>query len=287
MTRADYYLLDVFTDRPFTGNPLAVFLESDALDTPTMQAIAHELNLAETVFLGTAKAPGHYPMRIFTPIEELDFAGHPTVGTAQLLAELGLVEREQPLVLAPPVGELAVRFSGTKATFTTARAASIDASPLSREGAAALLGLEPDQVMSEPVVASCGLAFHLVELSDTKALGAVQLSAAEWSATIAPSGAEQIYLYVREEETSHEGSIRSRMFSMNDSLCEDPATGSAAAALSGYLATQGNTRRWTIHQGTEMGRPSVIETHMENDRVQVSGHAVRVGRGEFYLGRAD
>ncbi|WP_447895017.1 PhzF family phenazine biosynthesis protein [Vreelandella sp. GE22] len=283
MTRADYYLLDVFTDRPFTGNPLAVFLESDALDTPTMQAIAHELNLAETVFLGTAKAPGHYPMRIFTPIEELDFAGHPTVGTAQLLAELGLVEREQTLVLAPPVGELAVRFSDTKATFTTARAASIDTSSLSREGAAALLGLEPGQVMGEPVVASCGLAFHLVELSDAKALGAVQVSAAEWNATIAPSGAEQVYLYVRETDTNNAGAIRSRMFSMHDSLCEDPATGSAAAALSGYLATQGDMRRWMIHQGVEMGRPSVIETEMNGDLVDVSGQAVLVGKGTLYL----
>lgn len=281
MKSANYYLLDVFTEQPFTGNQLAVFLESDALDTRTMQAIAHELNLAETVFLGAAKAPGHYPMRIFTPIEELDFAGHPTVGTAQLLAELGLVEREQTLVLAPPVGELTVRFSNKKATFTTARAASITPSPLSRASAAALLGLEPGQVMIEPVISSCGLAFHLVELADIDALGAVEIAAAEWKAMIVPSGAEQIYLYVQDTLSSRP-TIRSRMFSMHDSLCEDPATGSAAAALSGYLATQGDARRWMIHQGIEMGRPSVIETHVENGLVQVGGHAVVVGKGELY-----
>ena len=86
MKSADYYLLDVFTEQPFTGNPLAVFLASDELDTSTMQALANELNLAETVFVGAATQPNHYPMRIFTPTRELPFAGHPTVGTAHLLA---------------------------------------------------------------------------------------------------------------------------------------------------------------------------------------------------------
>ncbi|MDC6657721.1 PhzF family phenazine biosynthesis isomerase, partial [Leclercia adecarboxylata] len=95
MKTAEYYLLDVFTDQPFTGNPLAVFLDADGLTTNTMQALANELNLAETVFLRAAIEPNHYPMRIFTPTRELPFAGHPTVGTAQLLAELKLVNRAQ------------------------------------------------------------------------------------------------------------------------------------------------------------------------------------------------
>ncbi|MFI0473765.1 PhzF family phenazine biosynthesis protein [Halomonas sp. HMF6819] len=283
MKTATYHLLDVFTDTRFAGNQLAVFLEADALDTRTMQAIAHELNLAETVFLSTATAPGHYPMRIFTPTEELDFAGHPTVGTAQLLAELGLVEREQTLVLAPPVGELSVRFSNKKATFTTARAACVTPGPLSRASAAALLGLEPSQVLSEPVISSCGLAFHLVELADVDALGAVEIAAAEWKAMITPSGAEQVYLYVQGSSDNTGATIRSRMFSMHDSLCEDPATGSAAAALSGYLATLTSTHRWTIHQGVEMGRPSVIETAMDGDLIRVGGRAVRVGKGEIHV----
>lgn len=283
MKTAEYYLLDVFTDQPFSGNQLAVFLNAEGLPAATMQAIACELNLAETVFLSAATKPNHYPMRIFTPTSELPFAGHPTIGTAQLLAELGLVKREQTLVLHPPVGELLIRYSGKKAALTTAKSASITPSTLDQKAAAKLLGLQQHQVIGTPVISSCGLAFHLIELSDPAALNNIQISAAMWADAVAPSGTEQIYLYVIEASDSSATTLRSRMFSREHGLCEDPATGSAAAALTGYLATLNKTTRWTIHQGVEMGRASVIETHMESDLVQVGGHAVLVGKGELYL----
>ncbi|MFG6665743.1 PhzF family phenazine biosynthesis protein [Halomonas sp. HNIBRBA4712] len=283
MTTATYHLLDVFTDTRFAGNQLAVFLEADALDTATCQKIAHELNLAETVFLGRARAANHYPMRIFTPVEELAFAGHPTVGTAWLLNELGMVERTPPLTLEPPVGKLPIAFIDGKASFTTARPAQVSDSTLDATSAAALLGLSRGQVVRAPVVASCGLAFHLIELESLEALEHVQLSSSEWARSVAPSGAEQVYLYVIEAAEGAHVTLHSRMFSMHDSLCEDPATGSAAAALTGYLAAQGETRRCVVHQGIKMGRPSVIDTAMTGERVRVSGRAVRVGKGEFYL----
>lgn len=283
MTRVDYYLLDVFTEAPFSGNQLAVFMNADELETATMQALARELNLAETVFLSAPKATSHYPMRIFTATHELPFAGHPTIGTAQLLAELGLVSREQTLVLQPPVGELPIVYSGRQAAFTTARSASITRSTLDQSTAAALLGLQDHQVVGAPVVSSCGLAFHLIELVDLAALEHLQISEAVWAELVAPSGAEQVYLYVTGVSEGEETVIRSRMLSREHGLCEDAATGSAAAALSGYLATVSDSRHWTIHQGVEMGRPSVIETAMNNDRVQVGGNAVLVGKGEMYL----
>lgn len=283
MKTAEYYLLDVFTDQPFSGNQLAVFLKADALETRTMQAIANELNLAETVFLSAPTKPNHYPMRIFTPTTELPFAGHPTVGTAQLLAELGLVNREQILTLHPPVGELSVRYSGKQATFTTAKPVSVTPSTLNQQTAATLLGLKSHQVIGTPLVASCGLAFHLIELSDVAALQSIQISEAVWTDAVFPSGNEQIYLYVIEDSDSSRTALCSRMFSREHGLCEDPATGSAAAALTGYLAPLNTTMRWTIHQGIEMGRPSVIETAMDNGLVQVGGNAVVVGRGELYL----
>ncbi|WP_457808880.1 PhzF family phenazine biosynthesis protein [Kushneria sp. EE4] len=283
MTSVEYYLLDVFTDAPFAGNQLAVFMNADGLETATMQSVARELNLAETVFLGAASAPNHYPMRIFTATHELPFAGHPTVGTAQLLAELGLVSRDQTLILQPPVGELSIDYVGEKATFTTARPASITPSALDQTTAAALLGLQGHQVVGAPVVSSCGLAFHLIELSDTRALQHLQISESVWANAVAPSGTEQVYLYVTGVSAGEDTVIRSRMFSREHGLCEDPATGSAAAALSGYLATVGDARRWVIHQGVEMGRRSVIETAMHHDRVQVGGNAVLVGKGELYL----
>lgn len=284
MNSVEYYLLDVFTDTPLSGNQLAVFTDSETLDTSTMQAIANELNLAETVFLGAAKAPHHYPMRIFTPTQELPFAGHPTVGTAQLLAELGLVDRQQTLVLQPPVGELAISYEKGRATFTTAQAAKLTDSTLDHASAATLLGLGRHQVIVEPVVASCGLPYHLIELADVAALESVNISPTTWASAVTASSAEQIYLYVIETSDNAETVLRSRMFSREHGLCEDPATGSAAAALTGYLADkQSNALHCRIHQGVEMGRPSVIYTAANGPiapgLVTVSGHAVMMGRG--------
>ncbi|MFN2411218.1 MAG: PhzF family phenazine biosynthesis protein [Halomonas sp.] len=286
MKTAEYYLLDVFTDQPFTGNPLAVFLEAGELETSTMQALANELNLAETVFLSAVTGPNHYPMRIFTPTQELPFAGHPTVGTAHLLAALNLVNHEQTLRLQPPIGELAVSYGQGRATFTTAKPATIMASSIDHATAAELLGLEEHQVIGNPVFASFGLPFHLIELADVAALESVRMSTTTWAGAVAPSSAEQIYLYVAGKQHSAEMLIRSRMFSMENSLCEDPATGSAAAALTGYLASlQPDALQCKIHQGVEMGRPSIIYTaangDIESGYVKVGGHAVVVGKGVF------
>lgn len=288
MTTAEYYLLDVFTEQPFTGNPLAVFLNADGLDAHTMQALANELNLAETVFLSAATQPNHYPMRIFTPTRELPFAGHPTVGTAHLLAALELANPTQPLVLHPPIGELAITSTSGRTEFTTSQAVMLSASTLDRPTAVALLGLDIHQVVGDPVIASFGLPFHLIELSNTSALESVTISAALWASAVMPSRAAQIYLYVREPSAGQATVIRSRMFCMHDSLCEDPATGSAAAALTGYLASlQTEALRCEIHQGIEMGRPSVIYTTANGDMtpgfVTVGGHAIVVGKGTLYL----
>ncbi|WP_252106062.1 MULTISPECIES: PhzF family phenazine biosynthesis protein [unclassified Halomonas] len=283
MKTATYHLLDVFTDTRFAGNQLAVFLEADALDTASMQRVARELNLAETVFLGAASAANHYPMRIFTPAEELAFAGHPTVGTAWLLNELGLFDGKHPLVLEPPVGELVVELEDGKATFTTARPACVSESPLDGPAAAALLGLDAHQVVGTPVLASCGLAYHLIELATPEALAQLHLSAADWGRLVTPSGAEQIYLYALEASSGDSARLQTRMFCREHGLCEDAATGSAAAALTGYLARRSETRQCIIHQGVEMGRPSVIETAMAGELISVGGRAVRVGKGEIYV----
>ena len=290
MTTAEYYLLDVFTDQPFTGNPLAVFLEADGLAASTMQALANELNLAETVFLSSAAEPNHYPMRIFTPTRELPFAGHPTVGTAHLLRELDLVNREQGVVLQPPIGELVVNYEQDRATFKTAQPAMITDSTIDRTTAVELLGLDIHQVKGDPVIASFGLPFHLIELTDVAALESVRISTTAWASAVMSSSAVQIYLYVIEQQGGAETVVHSRMFCMHSSICEDPATGSAAAALTGYLASlQPGTLHCKIHQGVEMGRPSVIHTAANGEvkpgLVTVGGNAKVVGKGEFYLER--
>ncbi|WP_237673856.1 PhzF family phenazine biosynthesis protein [Vreelandella profundi] len=290
MKTVEYYLLDVFTDQPFTGNPLAVFLETDGLATNTMQALANELNLSETVFLCTATYTNVYPMRIFTPTNELPFAGHPTVGTAHLLAELKLVNRAQGVVLQPPVGKLAVSYKQGRATFTTAKPAAVTGCTFDRITAVELLGLSIHQVIGNPVTSSCGLPYHLIELTDIAALESVHIATATWASAVAPSSAEQIYLYVIEQHDGAETVVYSRMFCMHASICEDPATGSAAAALTGYLASlQPNPLRLKIHQGVEMGRPSVIYTaangEINHGLVTVGGNATVVGKGMLYLER--
>ncbi|MDR5892429.1 PhzF family phenazine biosynthesis isomerase [Halomonas mongoliensis] len=137
----DYFLLDVFTDRAFSGNPLAVFPYAEGLASGTMQAIANELNLSETVFVGEAAGQHRYPIRIFTPTRELPFAGHPVIGTAHLLVELGMAKHECPLVLEAGVGPLVVEFDQVRARLTTAEPVSILSSTLPRASAAELLGL--------------------------------------------------------------------------------------------------------------------------------------------------
>lgn len=292
MTRnAQYYLLDVFTDQTFAGNQLAVFPSSEGLNSETMQAIANELNLAETVFIGQAEATNRYPIRIFTPTKELPFAGHPTVGTAHLLAELKLAERSSPLTLEANVGPLVVTFENDLARFRTAQPVEISASTLNREKAARLLGLEESEVMADPVLSSCGLPFHLIELGSLAALKYATPSPQGWAKWVAPSGYEQIYLYVIDKSADQVTPVRSRMFSTKGGIREDPATGSAAAALAGALAAtrqDAGPWRWHIQQGIEMGRPSHIHAQAQQDGdtmvIHIAGQAVIVGSGKIRIG---
>ena len=279
-----YYLLDVFTATPLAGNPLAVFLASEGLDGTRMQAIANELNLAETVFVGRRQGDNDFPIRIFTPSRELPFAGHPTIGTAHLLAAQGLIDTAEPLTLRAPVGPMEVRFEGELASFSAAVPAEVGTSSLGRSAAASLLGLAPEAIVDDPIQASCGLPFHLVPLDSEASLSKVMPDIGQWLQHISPSGVEQVYLYVANGEA-----LATRTFIRAFAgLKEDPATGSAAAALAGYLGTR--TRRgggsWRIRQGVDMGRPSEIQVRArrEDDQVwvEVGGAAVLVGEGAFY-----
>lgn len=281
-----YLLLDVFSGRPFAGNPLAVFPEAEGMTDARMQAIANELNLSETVFVGNPTAPNRFPIRIFTPSTELPFAGHPTVGTAHLLAALGTANRHQPLILQARVGDLEVRFEDDLAYFTTAQPVEIGTSTLDRPTAAALLGLAPFQVIATPVVASCGLPYHLIELDSRETLAQAQPSPPLWLQHVSPSHVEQIYLYVNDGEA-----LNARMFSTElGGLREDPATGSAASALAGFLATHKKGPgywKWRIEQGVEMGRASDILADVQRSdegvmTIRIGGQAVIVGEGCMY-----
>lgn len=285
-----YYLLDVFTASPFAGNQLAVFLDADGIEAERMQAIATELGLAETVFVGRSKGENRFPMRIFTAHRELPFAGHPTVGAAHLLAAQGLVDRkaitaDSPMVLEVPAGPLAITFEQDLARFRIKRPAEVGTSPLSRTATVELTGLAPDDIAGDPVQASCGLPFHLIPLASPQALSRMQLDLPVWKEHLSPSGVDQAYFYVMRNEAIH-----ARMFSLqNGGFLEDAATGSAAAALAGFLGSQSEATRdeWRIHQGYHMERPSEIYARATRDdqqqvTVEIAGQAVLVGEGLFY-----
>ena len=268
MTRYEYQIVDVFTDKAFGGNPLAVFREPGKLDAGTMQAIAKELHLSETTFvLPPSSGAADHRVRIFTPDAELPFAGHPTIGTAFVLSEgkdgttrleegvgvirvtvrEGFVQMEQPLPA----------FSGTT---------------ISRKAAADALGLAVEEVRSDvPIqMGSSGVPFLFVPLSNMKAVRRARR----------PGGLDaSVYVFAMSAERS--GShVHGRMFDQGLGIGEDPATGSAQGPLGAYLVAHelvqvAPTTRIRSEQGFEIGRPSILE--IEVDRTGAAVTAVRVG----------
>jgi trans-2,3-dihydro-3-hydroxyanthranilate isomerase len=287
MPRLKFHTLDVFTDRMFGGNPLAVVLDADGLDTARMQAVAREFNLSETVFVQTPAKPGpaRRKVRIFTPHTELPFAGHPTVGTGFLLARLGLagMDAADPvLVLEENVGDVPVRVlyengAPVATQMSVPRMPERGASAPARADLAALLSLEEAELPGEAAVWSCGVPFLFVPVRDLDSIGRVKVRLDLWESVMAQGGARGAFLYTGHTRTP-EAQVHARMFAPGLGVAEDPATGGAASALAGVLqaaAPGDGARRWRIEQGFEMGRPSLID--LEADVGDGRIRAVRVG----------
>ncbi|TAJ54756.1 MAG: PhzF family phenazine biosynthesis protein [Nevskiaceae bacterium] len=299
MSTLAFHTLDVFTERAYTGNPLAVVLDADGLKDWQMQRIASEFNLSETVFVCQPRTPGALATaRIFTPARELPFAGHPTVGSACLLADLGLVPAgASRLVLDEGVGPVAVelRHEAGQPWFAQLTAAvAPETRPWDGDFAelAAVLGLAPEALGSEaevPRQASCGNPFLIVPVKQPELLAAISFDAQRARALLAGDWAHAIYVYARGYE---DGELRARMFAPDLGVAEDPATGSAAVALAGALALEAAQPeadlRWTIHQGVEMGRPSQLYAEASKRggkvvAVRVGGYAVRITEGRIQV----
>ena len=289
MAEYEFVTTDVFTNRRFGGNPLAVFPDARGLSSGDMQALAREWNYSETTFVLPPDDPAHTArVRIFGPAHELPFAGHPNVGTALVLAAR---------MEAPPGEMVFEELAGLVRIALTVR----DGEPIATlevpqplqlgpevpvDVAAACLGLRPDQVLTgahRPVVASCGLGFAVVEVA-ADALGAAIPDTGAFRQALArvPSreGGFALLAYSRDGEA-----VRARMFAPLAGIPEDPATGSAACALAALLLEVGGegAHRLTIHQGVEMGRPSLLHAHASRGadgiRAGVGGGAVTVFRG--------
>ena len=295
-----YHTADVFTDTPFGGNQLAVLPDAAGLTDEQMLAITREFNLSETVFVFPPDDPKNTRrLRIYTPSGELPFAGHPTVGTAYVLAQTGeitLTGEETRIIFEEGVGPVPVliRARAGKPVFTQLSAARIpERRPASIDaaGLAEVLSLDPSDIRSDepfvPEAVSVGVPFLFVPLRSIDALGRARVREDVWERSLKKSWAPDIYLFV---ETG-DGVVRSRMFGPKVGVSEDPATGSAAAGFGGYLAARSSKRDGTlktlIHQGVEMGRPSRLEVETdvvggEVKAVRVGGASVLVSSGELF-----
>jgi trans-2,3-dihydro-3-hydroxyanthranilate isomerase len=287
MPRYRFHTLDVFTDTPFGGNPLAVVLNADGLSGERMQTIAAEFNLSETVFVLKPAKPGAHrrKLRIFTPQAELPFAGHPTVGTSYLLARLNLIElnpADPVMVLEEGVGDIPVKVqSGNDGPHSTQmsvpRMPERGPEPPTRADIAAMLSLSEADLLPGHAAWSCGVPFLFLPVRDREAIARVKLRTDLWEKLLSGWWAKSVFLFST-DTVSKGAQLHARMFAPAMGIAEDPATGGAAAALAGFLHDQepcDGRHRWWIDQGFEMGRPSRIELEADISGGRV--HAVRVG----------
>jgi trans-2,3-dihydro-3-hydroxyanthranilate isomerase len=286
--------IDVFTDRRFGGNPLAVVFGAEALDAATMQAIAAEFGYSETTFvLPPADAAHTARVRIFMPAQEVPFAGHPNVGTGFVIAARGEIFSQivgDRLIFEEDAGLVEVevlrdggRVAGARiaAPKPLATGATVDTATV-----AACLGLpEADIVTSahRPIVASVGLGFVMVELAGPAALGRIEPDPAAFR--YLPEDAHDIHVYARTPDEP-DLDLRARMFAPLEGVPEDPATGSANAALGALLASLAPSGRVSLRigQGDEMGRPSRLLVEAGPGRATVAGPCVRFAEGTLAFG---
>ena len=267
-----YEVWDVFTDRAFGGNPLAVvWPDGAACDMP---AIAREFNFSETVFLLPPEAGGDMRVRIFTPAMELPFAGHPTIGTACALAARGM---GPDMVLELGVGPISATARDGAARFTTEVPLNV-ASHFDAAEIAACVGLPPEAVTAPCPLADLGTPFVFAQLRSADDLAACQPDLAAFRRTRGEAGRLGVFAWVRDGSE-----IQARMFAPLGGIPEDPATGSASATLGALLAAEEGEVELTIRQGEAMGRPSRIGVRARPGSVTVSGSAVKVMEGRLCL----
>lgn len=278
--RLRYEIVDVFTDHPYAGNPLAVVLGAERLDGVQMQSVAREFNLSETAFVLPADDGADYRIRIFTPGKELPFAGHPSVGAAVTLARLGMIEPGER-VQQCGAGMLPVTVEPHRATLTggtPAHGEPLDPAPL-----LAAVGLAADDFLGPPPrVAGCGIAFYHLSVRPDAVARAVPEAR-----LLRELGQEGVVVCAWDPQraVSH-----ARVFCDAVGVTEDPATGSAALGFGVWLAASGlvgdGTTAYTVKQGAELHRPSTLDcTVTVQDgavlRATVAGAVAPVGSGEL------
>jgi trans-2,3-dihydro-3-hydroxyanthranilate isomerase len=302
--RYPFWTADVFTDRAFAGNPLAVVADAGGLSTEQMQLIAHEFNLSETTFVLPPESKEQtFRLRIFTPAVELPFAGHPTVGSAFVLASAGRIKLQGDvtrIVFGENVGPVRVDIRAANgrpvsSQLTAAQTPEWGPAPPDSETLAVALGLDPTDVLDDerdrPASLSCGTPFLFVPLRSLDAVRRARINWEYWARTLNTRWTESVFLFSHETEAA-DAAVHARMFAPTFGIDEDPATGSAAAAFAGYLARReklsSGSARWVIEQGIEMGRPSRMEVEADAAQgaltaVRVAGPSVIISEGHLQL----
>lgn len=300
MRKLHYHIVDVFTDRPFGGNPLAVFTNGRGVASELMQSIAKELNLSETTFvLLPEDLANDYRVRIFTPGKELPTAGHPTVGTAFILAREHLipVETDESVIhLEEGVGTIRVTVElkdrlpemiWMEQPLPTFGRVFEDPGPI-----AEMLSLPTDSIDSRwPIeVVSCGVPFLYIPLKDLRASRSIRFRFDVSERILKDYGVSEVFVFTTETELAG-SSVHSRMFAPALGISEDPATGAASGPLGCYLVHHkvfptSDKSEFTSEQGIEMGRPSIINILIGHEGDEIT--SVRIGgrchfMGEGYL----
>lgn len=289
-----FHILDVFTDRAFGGNPLAVVTVARPLPADTMQRVAREFGFSETAFLlPVADGSADHRLRIFTPRMELPFAGHPTIGAAVLITSQRPAGTETTeLRLLEDVGVVQVEVTRpagvTQATLTIPGTPQYGPTPPSRADVAALLGLNDSDLAigaGAVVPVSAGVPFLLVGVATRDALRRAACNIDIWKRLLAEFWAPHVYLYQEDPSSS---TLYARMFAPAMGIVEDPATGAGAAALAAHLALRQPepdvVLRRTIRQGLEIHRPSTMAIEAVKvggaiTRIRVGGGAVQIASG--------
>jgi trans-2,3-dihydro-3-hydroxyanthranilate isomerase len=298
-----YYICDVFTERRFGGNQLAVLPKAQGLTKEQMQQITREFNFSETAFVLPAETGHTRRVRIFTPASEIPFAGHPNVGTAFVLAtigEFGEINSPHTIIFEEEAGLVSVTIHAAEGKIVSCELAAPQPLSLGKtvapELVASAVSVNRDDIVTDthdPQVCSVGLPFVFTELRNRAALERARINLSGFEALRDLEVNPQVYVYTRVNESDPEGfDIRARMFAPLSGVAEDPATGSANCTLGGLLAhheqVTNGTLSWRIAQGVEMGRPSTLVARAEKKEgvvtgTWIGGATVLVSEGTIYL----
>jgi trans-2,3-dihydro-3-hydroxyanthranilate isomerase len=289
-----FQIVDVFSSTPFGGNQLAVLPDAVGISTEGMQKIAHEFNYGETTFVLPKNDPAKTcRVRIFTPRVELNFAGHPSVGTACALVMKQYAGLSAPvrLILEENVGPVTVdvdyRNGGFHGTLTLSGKIESPTGAPSPSELAAVLSVEPAEV-NQVFFASSGVPFCFAQLTSNEVVDRAVMNRAAWAATLSRAWSPQIYFFAGDLRDG--GKLYARMWAPAMGIEEDSATGAACAALVGVMASKhdfgGTTYRLSIQQGVSMGRRSEIEAEAHKSghvvtSVSVGGAAAYIASGEI------